>query len=220
MLKRPITYTNNDGATVTKNFYFDLQVDELALLELNWPGGLSKYWIKLIEDRDAGKMLSSFKDLIAAAYGERDGEDFFLKETESGYSLGRRFLQHKAYHVLFLELLGADADDDEFSKFLKGLVPPELAAQMDANPDITAAELAALSNAPSDAKVQDDVPKPTDTNPEKSIMDYGRDELLVMDDELFDKLAGTDPQQWNPIVMGIAYQRKAEKQARDQQTPA
>lgn len=76
MLKRPITYSVNDGETTvvkTANFYFNLEVDEVAHLELDMPGGLSNYWIKLVEDKDAGKMLHAFKDLIAAAYGERDG---------------------------------------------------------------------------------------------------------------------------------------------------
>lgn len=217
MLKRPITYTNNDGVTVTKNFYFDLEVDELAILELNWPGGLSKYWIKLIEDRDAGKMLVSFKELIAAAYGERDGEDFFLKETESGYPLGRRFLQHRAYHALFMELLGEQSDDDAFSKFLKAIVPPELAARMDENPNITAAELAALSNAPSDARVQDDVPVfdpstakiESDSDLEPAPKDeYNRQDLLAMSQEDFDKEFGTDPSKWDKVVLQVAFQRK------------
>lgn len=205
MHKRPITYTNLDGKVVTENFYFNLTVDEVAHLELDMPGGLSNYWIKLVEDRDAGKMLHAFKDLIAVSYGEREGE-FFMKETESGYSRGRRFLQHPAYHVLFLELLGTSSSDEAFTDFLKAVVPEELSKEMEAG----TVKLPETDRTPQVAQNGDPSGMPVErTKPEE----YSRQELLEMPQSEFDAMIGTDMKNWSPEVLQVAFLRKGRIQA-------
>lgn len=215
MLKRPITYTDLDGKNVTKNFYFNLTVPEVSELEFRMDGStMSTYWAKMVEDKNAGAMLRAFKDLISASYGVRDGEEF-LKETESGYSLGRRFLQHPAYSALFLELLGPDADNEEFFKnFLLGVVPSELRTEMVEK----SGTLSVVPDEIQDASVPTPVMTPTsisvvpqdeaEAGPKKA-EDHSRDELLAMSQEEFDVLAGTDPQKMSPAVLQVAFQRKA-----------
>ena len=203
MHKRPITYTNLDGKVVTENFYFNLTVDEVAHLELDMPGGLSNYWIKLVEDKDAGKMLHAFKDLIAVSYGEREGE-FFMKETESGYSRGRRFLQHPAYHVLFLELLGTSSSDEAFTDFLKAVVPEELSKEMEAG----TVKLPETDRTPqiADSPVQD--------RTDDAAITHERADLLAMTDEEFNAAVGTDMKEWTQDVLQVAFIRKGRLQAK------
>lgn len=203
MLVRPITYTDLDGETQTDNFHFNLTISEVTEIELEMDGGLSEHLIEVIQEKNARELLAIYKLLITKAYGERseDGK-YFLKETDEGRSLGKRFVQHPAYDALFFELMGADdTNDDAFMTFLEGCLPKELLEKM---PD------------------QADVPKILEerrlqkeaTGSTKKVTDYSREELLAMSNEEFDKVAGTNSQDWPPEILQVAFLRKSANNAK------
>ena len=90
---------------------------------------------------------------------------------------------------LFLECFGADAPDDAFTTFMRGVVPEELAKEL-----------------PESLPSPEDLPKPANT--EKTLEDYSREELLAMSQEQFDKLAGTDPTKMSREALSVAMQRR------------
>lgn len=199
MLKRSISFHDLDGDLRTQDFYFNLTMPEVTELEVEMPGGMSNYWISMVARKDAKNMLKSFKDLISMAYGERgdDGVTFLKEDPITGRPLGRRFLQTDAYTTLFLELLGPQASSSDFVEFLKAVLPQEL-----------------VQNMPED---MDDIKLPTPEQApaltaqqmaDRTVDQYSREELLALSDEEFDKLAGTDPQQWSRSVMQTAFQRR------------
>jgi hypothetical protein len=197
MYKRSITFFDLDGDVRTQDFWFNLTMPEVTELELEMPGGMSNYWISMVDNKDAKNMLKSFKDLIAMSYGERldDGITFLKEDPITGRPLGRRFLQTFAYAALFLELLGPKATSNDFVEFLRAVMPAELAEAMPK--DLENVQL------PPTQSVLQAVPA------EKTeIEHYTRKEQLEMSQEKFDELAGTDPQKWTHPVMQVAFQRK------------
>jgi hypothetical protein len=197
MLKRSISFHDLDGDLRTQDFYFNLSMPEVTELEVDMPGGMSGYWIRMVENKDAKNMVRSFKELIAMAYGERadDGVTFLKEDPITGRPLGRKFLQTDAYTTLFLELLGPQATDMDFVNFLKAVLPQELVDNM---PE----DLTDIKLPPSQA-----VTAVSDTG-ERTADQHTREELLALSDEEFDKLAGTDPQAWSRHVMQVAFQRR------------
>lgn len=196
MLKRSISFHDLDGDLRTQDFYFNLSMPEVTELEVDMPGGMSNYWISMVERKDAKNMLKSFKDLISMAYGERadDGVTFLKEDPITGRPLGRKFLQTDAYTTLFLELLGPQASNMDFVNFLKAILPQELVENMPEDME--------------DIKLPPAV-SPVADNGERTIEQYSRQELLELPQEKFDELAGTDPQKWSREVMGVAFQRKS-----------
>lgn len=203
MHKRSISFHDLDGDLRTQDFYFNLTMPEVTELELDMPGGMSNYWVSMVETKDAKNMLRSFKDLISRAYGERqdDGITFLKEDPLTGRPLGRRFLQTGAYTSLFLELLGPTATSNDFVEFLKAVLPKELGESMPK--DLENVQL------PVTQTVLQSVPA------EKTkIEHYSRQEQLDMSQEKFDELAGTDPQKWTHPVMQVAFQRKSIEDAK------
>lgn len=198
MHKRSISFLDLDGDLRTQDFYFNMTMPEVTELELDMPGGMSNYWISMVENKDAKNMLKSFKDLISMAYGERadDGITFLKEDPITGRPLGRRFLQTGAYVSLFLELLGPKATSNDFVEFLKAVLPVELVESMPE--DLENVQL------PQTESVLKSV------QAEKTLIEhYSRKEQLDMSQEQFDQLAGTDPQKWTHEIMQVAFQRKS-----------
>lgn len=203
MYKRSISFHDLDGDLRTQDFWFNLTMPEVTELELDMPGGMSNYWVSMVENKDAKNMLKSFKDLIARAYGERqdDGITFLKEDPITARPLGRRFLQTGAYTTLFIELLGPQATNNDFVEFLKAVLPVELVESMPKDLDNVQ-----LPPAQSALQV---VPA------EKTLIEhYSRQEQIEMSQEKFDELAGTDPQKWTHQVMQVAFQRKSIEDAK------
>lgn len=195
MLKKTIQYKDLFENPIVEDFYFNLTMPEVAELELGMPGGMSAYYQRIVESKDAGALLKSFKDIIEMSYGERDadGKTFNKIDPLTGRKLGQKFLQTDAYSVLFMELFGVGSSDEAFSDFVKQIVPQEL---VDKIPD----------------NIQ--LPAPGEAQPagERTVGEYSRQELLALSDEDFEKLAGTDPRTMAPEVLQVAFQRRSQKQ--------
>lgn len=126
MLKETRTYEDYDGVTRTEDFYFNLSKAELAEMELSNEGGLENYLNKIINSKDNKKIVEVFKDILLKSYGEKseDGRRF-IKSAE----ISKAFSETPVYSDMFIELA---SDEDKASKFVEGIMPKDLGAQLDA----------------------------------------------------------------------------------------
>ncbi len=119
MLKKTITYTDYNGNERTEDFYFNLTKAEVMEMEMGTTGGLSEMLRKIIAAQDAPAIMSTFKNFIFKAYGEKspDGKRF-IKSKE----ISEAFAQTEAYSQLFMELC---TNETTMAEFVNGIVPQE-----------------------------------------------------------------------------------------------
>jgi hypothetical protein len=121
MLKKKITYTDYDGNERTEDFYFNLTKAEVVDMDTGVDGGMQKMLEKIVAEKDNRRIMETFKEIVARAYGEKsaDGKRF-MKSRE----LSEAFMQTEAYSELFMELL---TNATSASVFINGILPQELA---------------------------------------------------------------------------------------------
>lgn len=123
MLKKPITYEDFNGDTVTEDFYFNLSRAELVELELSHEGGLAASIKKIIDAENGAEIIAEFKKLILKAYGKKSGDGRrFIKNRQ----LREEFESSEAYSVLFMELV---TDAEAAAVFVNGIVPQGLVGE-------------------------------------------------------------------------------------------
>jgi len=124
MFTEKVKYTDFDGEQQERTLYFHLSKPELARLNLSSSGGLEKYVNRIIEERDGAQLLDLFERIIQMSYGEKslDGQRF-VKSKEATQA----FIESPAYEVMYMKLAG---DADYAAKFIKGIVPSDVAANM------------------------------------------------------------------------------------------
>jgi len=117
LLKKTITYTDFNGDLVTEDHYFHLSKADLVEMELSVEGGMHDYLKAIVESENGKAILSTFKDLILSAYGERseDGKRFIKSPV-----LREEFQSTEAYSALFMELC---TDPKAAADFVNGIVP-------------------------------------------------------------------------------------------------
>lgn len=194
MLKKDISYEDIDGNPVTETFYFNISKMELAELELlhrdpNDESETSSYADHLramLTNKDPKVLLTTFKDFIARAYGERseDGKRF-LKSPERSAA----FAETDAFGALFFELI---SDAMSMAAFFTGVMPADIREK--------AADAFAESN-------QLSVIEPAKKTPE----DYTEEELVRMSDEDFNRIVGRNPRRMSQRSLQIAFLRKTNK---------
>jgi len=120
MFKKPITYEDFDGRTVTEDFYFNLSKTELMLLEAETPGGLGASLERIAATKDYNKIVQEFRRIVLASYGVRseDGRRFIKTEQ-----LREEFQQMPAWDSLFFELA---TKADAATEFITAVFPKEL----------------------------------------------------------------------------------------------
>ena len=195
MLKKTVTYIDYDGVEVTKDFYFNLTKAELAEMELTWEGGFAAHLRTISETNDAAHILDTFKKILCAAIGERDG-DLFRKNNE----IVDNFLQTAAYSEIFMELV---SQPNKAAEFLISVIPAELSKKI----DIQAAM--GITTPTSPAELEDGPTVEVKAEVTKNVADYSRKELLEMPQETFDQIAGKDPQKMSRELLIVAMQRKS-----------
>lgn len=130
MLKKTVTYTDFYGVSHTEDFYFNLT--EAEILEMNYTtyGGLDKMIEKIIATNDTPKIVSMFKELVLASYGEKspDGKRFIKNDA-----VREAFSQNQAYSDIFMELA---TDEQAAADFVNGIVPEKISKAMEDNPEI------------------------------------------------------------------------------------
>lgn len=118
MIKKRIKYVDFNGDEVIEDLYFNLSQAELAMMELETPGGLSNYLNDIVEAKDVGKIAEIFCNIIEKSYGlkSEDGKRF-IKNKE----VTENFMQSAAYSELFMSLI---SDDNSAADFIKGVISP------------------------------------------------------------------------------------------------
>lgn len=120
MVKKSITYTNNDGNKETKVFYFNLTKFEWLELEAYTKGGLIENLKHALETNNLKKTIDILKKILLRAYGERDPETGeFIKSDE----LAVKFSKTEAFSELFYELA---YDEKKANDFFMALIPAEM----------------------------------------------------------------------------------------------
>lgn len=130
MIKKTIKYTDYNGTERTEDFYFNLTKAEVMEMEMSTKGGLAEMIQRIVAAQDQPAIIKIFKDLIIKAYGVKspDGKRF-MKSDE----IVDEFVQTEAFSELFMELA---TDADAASKFVNGIVPADMAKQMENHPAI------------------------------------------------------------------------------------
>ena len=118
MWKETITYTDYFGEQRTEDFRFHLSQAECAERQMKYAGGgYAEFLRRIIDAKDAEKIVEYFKQFLLESYGEisPDGRRF-MKSPE----LSKAFSETEAYNILYMKL----ATDDEFAaEFVKGVLP-------------------------------------------------------------------------------------------------
>lgn len=121
------TYTDFNGAEVTETAYFHLSKAEILEMELGTAGGAGEKLQKIINSKDLPGLIEQFKFWLLKSYGVKsDDGKRFIKNKE----LTEAFEQTPLYSEIFMELA---TDDVAASKFIKGIMPPDLAPEVDKN---------------------------------------------------------------------------------------
>jgi hypothetical protein len=123
VLKKNITYRTLDGVQATKEFHFNLTKAELIELEMTEDGGLRDQLEKLSVEKDRAKIMAFIRHFIAISVGERVGDAFIKNDA-----IRDAFMGSDAYSELFVEML---LNPGEQARFIAGLMPQELVAQVD-----------------------------------------------------------------------------------------
>ena len=120
MLKKSITYTNYNGDTKTREFFFNLKKSELVDLQYSTPKGFVDYITKITESNDNQALWKAFRDIVLLAYGEKsdDGERF-IKSKE----ISEAFSQTEAFSELIVELMSSS---DAAANFVNAVMPKDL----------------------------------------------------------------------------------------------
>lgn len=126
MIKKTIPYTDYNGVERKEDFYFNLTKAEIMEMEMSTKGGLAEMIQRIVAAQDQPAIIKIFKDLIVKAYGVKspDGKRF-IKNQE----IVDEFVQTEAYSQLFMELA---TDADASAKFVNGIVPADMAKQLEA----------------------------------------------------------------------------------------
>lgn len=126
MFSRTFEYEGYDGKPHKDTWWFNLSEAELYKLELGNIGGVNGMMNRLLRENKPGDVVDMFEKIILSAVGERsvDGRKFVKNEE-----IRQDFYQSRAYSDLFMELVSSG---ENLTKFLKGAIPEELAAKLDA----------------------------------------------------------------------------------------
>ena len=138
MLKETIKYTDYNGLDRTEDFYFNLSKAELLRMEMSTVGGYAEMIEGLINAQDTPAVYAIFEELILKAYGVKsaDGREFTKSED-----LKTKFSQTEAYSNLIMKLV---TDANAAAKFINGLMPQDLVAQVQKEQKNAASEQTSL----------------------------------------------------------------------------
>lgn len=125
MFKQTITYTDFNDVERTEDFYFNLTKAEITKMNLSQSGGLIALLTKMTQTQDVPSIVSMFEEIVLSSYGEPtlDGRGFSKSEA-----ITKAFTQTEAYSQFYMDLM---TDSEVASAFIKGIVPKDIAKQID-----------------------------------------------------------------------------------------
>jgi hypothetical protein len=191
MIKQTVTFEDFNGVTHTEDHYFNLNVDEVAELQTSLGGGdLETLLQMMIDKKDISGLIGSFKKIMELAYGVRSEDGRRFVKTPEAW---QEFYSSNAFNELFWELL---TDAKKNADFVIGMLPGDFDAKVARLKTAQDSKNSALETAKHEPY-------------ERTVDDYSRDELLQMDQGLFNKLVGTDPVKMDKAHLIIAMQRRS-----------
>lgn len=154
MFKRPITYVDFNGETVTDECYFNMNHTEI--MEMEWAGAggsLTEEFKRMTLENDRGAMFALIKKFILDSYGIKspDGKVFFKKDPITDKPLNIGFEQTAAFNQLIVEMA---QDANVAADFINGVVPQ----------DVRDGSFEAKANAQTPIDITALVTKPVDPN--------------------------------------------------------
>lgn len=115
MIKHTVKYRNYDNEDVEKEFWFNLDEGEIALLELSKKEGLSE-WLRVAQENEDPTIVGpAFEKIVLSAVGRREGEKF-IKDQDAIDNLR----WSGAYSALILWML---QNPIESADFVNGMLP-------------------------------------------------------------------------------------------------
>lgn len=129
MLKKTITFTNLDGESITRDYYFNLNKAELMQMQMSSKGGLDKKLAKINSEQDVNGLLDFIKEIILLSYGEKDEDGIKFIKKRNGIKLAEEFEQTEAFSQLYMELISGDNAVENFNAFINGIIPSDIQAQ-------------------------------------------------------------------------------------------
>lgn len=137
MIARTIEYTDYNGNKRKEKHYFNLTQFEATQISLELPDGIVEELdpnggkedqqvvaTHLVDKLGQKGVMDFIESIVLKSYGAKspDGREFVKNEK-----LTSSFVQSPAYSAFMMRLL---TDDGEASRFIQGVIPVELAAQM------------------------------------------------------------------------------------------
>lgn len=127
MLKQKIEFNDLDGKPQSGFYYFNLKESELLDWILTSDGDLASLIKNMTEEHDIKKLYGFFKDFVLRTYGVREDDNItFTKSPE----LTRRFTLTEPFNAMFM---GFVKNPDDFVAFMKGVIPMEMLAKVEAD---------------------------------------------------------------------------------------
>lgn len=127
MLKETIKYRDFNGVEREEDFYFNLSETEVIEMAATADGDLAEELKKMVASNDGGRIMKTFKDLVARAYGIKSADG---KRFEKSAEISKAFFETNAYNQLFMRLV---TDPDYAARFIAGIIPQEMPSPNKAN---------------------------------------------------------------------------------------
>lgn len=144
MITRTVEYVDYDGNNRKEKFFFNLTQFEATEIAMEMPDGVIEdiedgeeqrtTALHLVEKLGRKGVLEFIKNIVLKSYGVKspDGKRF-IKSPE----LSTEFSQTPAFSAFMMRLM---TDDTEASAFINGVIPAELAAQIQATNKVSTIE--------------------------------------------------------------------------------
>lgn len=126
MLKKTVTYTNVDGATISKDLYFNISSHELLEKEALSNQTYSEKLKEIAASDKLSDIYPTVMEFIEEGYGVRTEDGDFEKDPAAW----EKFKKSLAYQALMEELLmNPENNGNRLADFINGMLPPGLVRQ-------------------------------------------------------------------------------------------
>ena len=118
MLRKTVTFYNDEGEEITKNCYFNLTQAEIVDDEFGGTPGDSFVTIlrKMTNEKDISKLIVFVKKIMLASYGEKTSDGGFIKND----TIRDKFAASQEYSEIFFQIC---QNTESVADFVNGIVP-------------------------------------------------------------------------------------------------
>lgn len=120
-----VTYVDFNDVERTETHYFNVSKTELVKMQAGTDGGLYALMQRAIDARNEQMFAEVYEKIIDMSYGVKTADGRGFKKNPE---LLAEFKATGAYDALFIEML----DADKFAAFVNGILPGDLAKEVEA----------------------------------------------------------------------------------------